>query len=61
MAERELERIGEQIALLLKGVVDENAVRYYPDRDKYIKRVVAALHSRATYLIAYLEDRREEG
>ena len=57
MAGRELKYIGETIALLLKGVVDEGAARHYPDRDRYIKLVMTALQSRAAYLAAYIAER----
>jgi hypothetical protein len=57
MAGRELKHIGETIALLLKGVVDEGVARHYPDRDRYIKLVTTALQSRAAYLAAYIAER----
>jgi hypothetical protein len=59
-AERELKHIEEQIALLLKGVVDESAAKYYPDRGEYIRQVVASLQSRAAYLVTYLDERKED-
>ena len=60
-AEAELDSIGKQIALLLKGEgIDEEAAKHYPDREWYVKQMIKGLQSRAAYLMGYLDERRKE-